>query len=166
MLACLLSQQAFADGGLETHNNKEITDLSLQDLVAKHHSLQDYRGKVVLVNFWASWCPPCIHEMPALMTLQQDLTDKPFAILTINVGEKKYRVRKFSRLINLDLPVLLDSDSHTFRQWGVKTLPTSFLLDATGTVRYRVIGNPGWNAPEAMKIINRLLAEKASTTTK
>jgi thiol-disulfide isomerase/thioredoxin len=139
-------------------------NFTLTDLKDKSHSLNYYRGKVVLINFWASWCPPCIHEMPALKKLKQDFTNKPFEILTLNVGEKKYKVRKFAKMLKLDLPVLLDTSSKTFDAWGVKTLPTSFLIDATGRVRYRIFGNPGWHNEEAMNIINKLLSETLKTT--
>jgi len=66
--------------------------LSLQNLGGKSHDLNDYRGQVVLVNFWASWCPPCIKEMPGMQQLQERLADQPFVILPVNVGEQKYRV--------------------------------------------------------------------------
>lgn len=132
---------------------------SLQDLTDREQSLIEYRGKVVLVNFWASWCPPCIYEMPVLMRLQKRLADRPFEILALNVGEKKYRVRKFTKLINFDLPVLLDTSSDTFEQWGVETLPTSFLIGVDGRVRYRVRGDPDWDDENTIAIIEKLLSE-------
>ena len=134
-------------------------DFSLPDLKDKPHSLFDYRGKVVLVNFWASWCPPCIYEMPELTRLKAQLADKPFEIIAINVGEKKYKVRKFTRVINFDLPVLLDTSNDTFNDWGVKTLPTSFLVDASGQIRYQVRGNPGWENETTLSLIATLINE-------
>jgi len=113
---------------------------------------------VVLVNFWASWCPPCIKEMPSLQRLQQRLDDQPFTILTINVEEKKYKVWKFVQLINFTLPVLLDPESRTFYAWNSSILPTSFLLDRQGRVRYRVQGDLVWDSDETISLINKLLA--------
>lgn len=144
---------------LEPYSANEERLFTLPNLKDETYSLTDYRGKVVLVNFWASWCPPCIHEMPVLKKLKQSLAGKPFEILALNVGEKKYKVRKFTNMIKLELPVLLDTSSETFNTWQVKTLPTSFLIDATGTVRYRVLGNPGWDTAETKNIIDKLLAE-------
>ena len=144
---------------LEPYQVNEQRLFTLPNLKDETHSLSDYRGKVVLINFWASWCPPCIHEMPVLKKLKQTLADKPFEILALNVGEKKYKVRKFTKLISLDLPVLLDTSSDTFNAWRVKTLPTSFIVDAGGTVRYRVQGNPGWDSAKTRSIIDKLLAE-------
>ena len=137
----------------------DAKDFSLADYKGNEHRLEDYRGKVVLVNFWASWCPPCIQEMPELTQLKNQLNEKPFEILAINVGEKKYKVRKFAKLINLKLPVLLDTKKDIFDDWGVKTLPTSFLIDAEGNIRYSVRGNPGWNQEDTIKIIEQLISE-------
>lgn len=156
LLMLLTPLIAYSAQQLEAYNgnNKSFT---LSDLKEKQHSLADYQGKVVLVNFWASWCPPCIYEMPALQRLKQHFADRPFEILAINVGEKKYRVRKFSKLINLDLPVLLDTGSETFNEWGVKTLPTSFLIDTKGNVVHRVLGNPGWENDDTRNIIDSMM---------
>ena len=164
ILLCLLSPLVVRAAQLEAWSSDNDPGFTLPDLQDNMHGLQDYRGKVVLVNFWASWCPPCIHEMPALQKLKQQLADKPFEILTLNVGEKKYKVRKFTRLIKLELPVLLDSGNDTFNGWQVKTLPTSFLVDATGAVRYRVIGNPGWDNTTSLGIIDDLLNETLITS--
>ena len=144
-------------------DNKEF---SLNDLKGKKHALPDYRGKVVLVNFWASWCPPCIYEMPELTRLKNKLADQPFEILALNVGEKKYKVRKFAKLINLQLPILLDTSEETFDDWSIKTLPTSFLIDADGNIRYRVRGNPGWDGADTRKVIEQLISEHNTKTLK
>lgn len=100
--------------------------------------------------------------MPKLTKLKQQFADQPFEILTVNVGEKKYKVRKFVKLIKLELPVLLDTDSDTFNNWGVKTLPTSFLVDANGRVQYRVQGDPGWDDEHTFTTIKKLIAETTS----
>ncbi|MBT8130531.1 MAG: TlpA family protein disulfide reductase [Gammaproteobacteria bacterium] len=137
-------------------------DFSLADFKDKTHTLANYRGKVLLVNFWASWCPPCIYEMPELTRLQQQLGDRPFEIIAINVGEKKYKVHKFTRLINFELPVLLDTSNQAFKDWRVQTLPTSFLVDANGVVRHKIRGNPGWEQQETIALIEQLIAESSA----
>jgi len=158
-LTLLLSPFAVNSADFVPIDNGNDLDFSLPDLKDKPHSLPDYRGKVVLVNFWASWCPPCIYEMPELTRLKAQLVDKPFEILAINVGEKKYRVRKFTKVINFDLAVLLDRSNDTFNDWGVKTLPTSFLVDADGQIRYQVRGNPGWENETTLSLIESLMGE-------
>lgn len=153
-----------AESRLEPWNPGESGySFSLDDLYDEKHSLPDYTGKVVLVNFWASWCPPCIYEMPAFTRLKQRMKDQPFEVLAINVGEKKYKVRRFAKLINFNLPVLLDTTQDTFNTWGVRTLPTSFLIDANGNVRYRVRGNPDWDYEETIAVIDSLISELMTT---
>jgi len=157
ILACLLSPLPVNAAPLEPYTDKADSAFTLTDLKDQTRSLSDFRGKVVLVNFWASWCPPCIYEMPELSRLKKHFADRPFEILAINVGEKKYKVRKFTEVIRLELPVLLDSASKTFDAWGVKTLPTSFLIDTDGKIRYQVRGNPGWETDETLTIIESML---------
>ena len=161
----LLSRAAIsAEAQLQPWTPDEAAyDFSLLDLYDSTHSLADYKGKVVLVNFWASWCPPCIYEMPALTRLKQQLKDQPFEILAINVGEKKYKVRRFAKLVNFYLSILLDTNQDTFHAWGVRTLPTSFLIDANGNVRYRVRGNPDWEYENTITVINSLISEHTAT---
>ena len=165
VLTCLLLPLTGISGELSPYEETDSPGFSLADLKGKTHSLPDYHGKVILVNFWASWCPPCIYEMPELTRLKQQLSDKPFDILAINVGEKKYKVRKFTQLINFELPVLLDTHNDTFKNWGVKTLPTSFLIDADGQIRYWVRGNPGWEHEDTLSAIDKLITETTVTAT-
>ena len=134
---------------------------SLPGLDGNTHALSDYRGKVVLVNFWASWCTPCVEEMPELSQLKQQLAGRPFEILAINAGESKYKVGQFVKLINFNLPVLLDPSTKVFNNWGIKILPTSFLLDTEGRIRYRARGYTGWEHDQTVSIINKLIAETA-----
>ncbi len=159
LLFCLLVPLTVVAGEMLPYTGEIDAQFRLADLTDREQSLIDYRGKVVLVNFWASWCPPCIYEMPVLVHLQKQLADRPFEILALNVGEKKYRVRKFVKLINFDLPVLLDTSSNTFNQWGVKTLPTSFLVGADGRIRYMVRGDPDWEDENTLALIDKLLSE-------
>jgi len=163
---CLLSPVIVFSAELTPYQDKGSTNFSLPDLKDKIHALSDYRDKVVLVNFWASWCMPCVEEMPELTRLKKQLADQPFEILALNVGEKKYWVRKFIERINFNLPVLLDTSKYTFNNWGCKTLPTSFLIDTAGNVQYRVRGNPEWNNEQTLSLIVKLIkeAEKPDST--
>jgi len=136
------------------------TVFDLPDLKGQQHSLGDYRGQVVLVNFWASWCSPCIKEIPVLKRLKQDLHDQPFEVLAVNVGEQKYRVWKFVKLISFELPVLLDTSKDTFQSWGASVLPTSFLLDKQGRIRYRVQGDTEWDSEKVVALIETLINEE------
>jgi thiol-disulfide isomerase/thioredoxin len=160
LIARLLTSAAFAGGTLEPfEGDSTAPDLSLPNLKGATRTLADYRGKVVVVNFWASWCPPCIKEMPGMQRLQEKMTDQPFVFLPVNVGEQKYRVWKFVKLINFTLPVLLDTDSKTFNGWNASVLPTSFLLDAEGHIRYRVQGDLEWDSEDVVSLIEKLINE-------
>jgi thiol-disulfide isomerase/thioredoxin len=164
-LLCCFQQTYAANAELKPWPaDKKLEEFTLPDVKNIKHALSDYKGKVVLINFWASWCPPCITEMPELTKLKQQFAEQPFEIIALNVGEKRYRVRKFVKLVNFSLPVLLDTSSETFNSWGVKTLPTSFLIDGDGRVRYRIRGNPGWDQKETITAIEKLIAETTITT--
>jgi thiol-disulfide isomerase/thioredoxin len=122
--------------------------------------LKALRGKVVLVNFWATWCEPCRHEMPSIQRLRDRLRDERFAVLLVNVDEPEARVRRYVGEARLDLPIVLDAGKHATSQWGVRVLPSTFLVGADGRVRYRVIGDMDWNSEQALGVIERLLMGK------
>jgi thiol-disulfide isomerase/thioredoxin len=160
-IICLTLAQAAVSRELSPYTAQPGTAaFDLPDVKGQQHRLDDYRGQVVLVNFWASWCPPCIHEMPVLERLKQKLHDQPFEILAVNVGEKKYRVWKFVKLISFGLPVLLDTQKDAFELWGGSVLPTSFLLDSQGRIRYRVQGDLEWDSEEVVSLIEALINEE------
>jgi thiol-disulfide isomerase/thioredoxin len=121
--------------------------------------LEEYRGKVVLINFWASWCAPCIVEMPSMQRLKEKLAGKPFRILGVNVKEPVGTIWKFHKLIKVDFPLLLDSDGGTSEAWQVVVYPSSYLLDTTGQIRYQVTGMLEWDAPEVVEVIEALMGE-------
>ena len=163
-LTFLLSTQAVFSTELEPYDGISSPDFSLPDLNRDSQSLADYRGKVVLVNFWATWCMPCIEEMPELTQLKHYMDKRPlskhsFEVLAINVGERENRVKHFTKRMKFKLPVLLDVSSKVFKAWNSKIMPTSFLVDGNGNVRYRVLGNPGWDDEQTLAIIDKLIKE-------
>jgi len=164
LAALLWMAQASADPALDPFEGM-IADagFNLPDLQEVGHDLRDYRGKVVLVNFWATWCAPCVYEMPELERLKETLDDASFEILAINVGDQKFRVWKFIKLVGLDLPVLLDTRKEVFAAWHLKVLPTSFLLDRNGRIRYRVQAVPQWDNDATLSVIRGLLRERETS---
>ncbi|MDA1118104.1 MAG: TlpA disulfide reductase family protein [Proteobacteria bacterium] len=131
--------------------------LRLQDLEGKVHSLADYRGKVVLINFWATWCAPCRYEMPSIEKLRESLKGRPFAVLAVNLGEPEPRIRAFLHEVPLRFPVLLDSDAVAAKAWKAKALPATFVVGPDGRVRYRYIGELDWSRDSVRKAIVALL---------
>jgi thiol-disulfide isomerase/thioredoxin len=154
----LLLSNAQAAGTLQPFDADDLKmNFSLTDLKGTTRTLDEFRGKVVVINFWASWCVPCVTEMPGMQRLQDALEAQPFEILAINVSESENRVREFIKRMKLNMTILLDLDRGTFEAWQGKVLPTSFLLDRTGKIRYQVTGPIEWDGEEAGKIIEALI---------
>jgi thiol-disulfide isomerase/thioredoxin len=131
--------------------------LELADLEGKKHSLADYRGKVVLVNFWATWCEPCREEMPSIERLRASLGGRPFAVLAVNLAEPESRIRKFLEAVPVGFPILLDRDTKTTRAWQAKVLPATYIVGPDGAIRYRHVGDLDWSTPEVRKQIVALM---------
>lgn len=138
---------------------KTAKDFTLPDLDGKTHRLSDYRGKVVLVNFWATWCPPCRREMPSMERLSQRLKDQGFVVLAINQQEDPDKVFVFASQLKPEptFPLLSDRNSAVANAWGVQGLPASFLVDKRGRVAYRAMGGREFDHPEITQVIQRLL---------
>jgi len=130
--------------------------LVLKDLQGATHELADYRGKAVLINFWATWCEPCRDEMPAIQRLKNRLAGKPFAVLAVNLAESENKVADYLRRYPVDLTVLLDRNSEMMREWKVRMLPASFLLAPDGSIRYSVIGEFDWTDDKAVEAVTDL----------
>ena len=135
--------------------------LALNDAQRKPHTLADYRGKVVVLNFWATWCEPCRDEMPALQRLQEKLGNEGLVVLTVDVGDSEEKAAAFFEQAKLSLPVLFDKDWSTARLlWKIRLLPATFIIDRRGAIRYSVLGEADWDDPQHAAAIRRLLGQK------
>jgi peroxiredoxin len=134
-------------------------DFSALDLDGQAVRLSAYRGRVVLVNLWATWCPPCREEMPSMERLHRRLKDKGFVLLAVSEDEGgKAGVKAFVEQMQVTFPVLLDPDGDVGRKYEVWGFPESFLVDRDGRVVERVIGPRDWSSPEQIARIEALLA--------
>ena len=113
----------------------QAEDFRLTDLAGKEQSLSQYRGKIVLLNFWATWCKPCTTEMPAMQTAYDKLRDKGFVVLAVNELEDDARVREHIKQYGHTFPVLMDRDNKVANQFGVFGLPVSVFIDQEGRVQ-------------------------------
>ena len=146
LLIALVPAMSGADSALKPRTSHRIPPpLVLLDLAGKRHSLKEYRGKVVLVNFFGTWCPPCLEEMPSLLLLAEALKDQPFVVLAVDVGDSPARLRQVFGEERAAFTILLDSRQTATRSWGAQGFPTSFVLDPEGRIRYSVEGPVQWD---------------------
>ena len=134
-----------------------LPPFELEDLHGRTHRLADYKGKVVLVNFWATWCEPCRAEMPSMDRLRSSLKGKPFEVLAINLAEPLSRIEKFTAAVPLKFPLLRDRDGSVGKNWRARLLPASFLIGRDGRIRYVAYGELDWMSDAARARINELL---------
>ncbi|BCG48593.1 Thiol:disulfide oxidoreductase related to ResA [Citrifermentans bremense] len=136
-------------------------DFTLQDLSGKQVQLSSLKGKVVLVNFWATWCPPCREEIPSMVKLNQVMQGKNFQMLAISVDEGgKQAVQEFFRQNGVSLPALFDTDGSVSRRYGTTGVPETFIVDGKGIIRKKVIGGVDWSAPEVLQYLEGLMQGK------
>jgi thiol-disulfide isomerase/thioredoxin len=163
-LLCLASVFSHADGArfdLSPANLDPAPPLVLNDLDGKPVDLAQFKGRVVLVNFWATWCPPCRREMPSLQRLYKSAAGQPFVVLAVSIGEDPDTVRDF--LTKLDptptFPVVLDTRNTAMRAWKVSGLPYTVVVDREGRVAYTAAGGREFDHPEMAKTLRALLPE-------
>jgi peroxiredoxin len=132
-------------------------DFALPGLDGRAVRLADLRGRVVFLNFWATWCEPCKEEIPAMQALAGHLADRGLVLLTVNYEERADAVRRFVDETGLTLPVLLDADGSVSRRYGVTGLPASFFVDRRGALVGRLLGFRDWRAPAARTYVDGLL---------
>ncbi|MBK9924407.1 MAG: TlpA family protein disulfide reductase [Anaerolineales bacterium] len=145
--AVLLAALPKAESNTESLNsvvpmkvNYAAPELSLQNIEGKTERLTDYLGSVVLVNNWATWCPPCKAEMPTLVAYHNEHTADGFSVIAVEAGEPLEEVTPFVKSFEMTFPVWLDPNSASLKAFGNGTLPNSYVIDRTGTVRYAWTG--------------------------
>ena len=134
----------------------------LIDLDDKVHTLKEYLGKPVVINFWATWCPPCRKEMPSMNRAWKILKDQGIEMIAIDVGQEDADVYDFIEDTPIDFQVLLDSESESLDKWNLVGLPTTYILNTDGTVAYSATGGREWDNEE---IIKKILALKEGKPT-
>ncbi len=115
------------------------------------------RGTVVLVNFWATWCEPCVAEMPALQRLRDQLGPQGFEVLGVNLREGAARIEPFVQKTGIRFPIVRDTDGAVAKAWGVGVYPTSYIVDRAGAIRYVLVGESEWTTPAILSRIRPLL---------
>jgi peroxiredoxin len=139
-------------------DNLPAPDFTFPGLDGKMVSLSDYKGKVVLVNIWATWCPPCVDEMPSMEKLYQKFKGENFEILAVSIDEPGLKaVAPFMKKSNLTFPALIDSEGTIKAVYGITGVPESFIIDHKGILIKKIIGPVDWAAPNVFQFFNELI---------
>lgn len=132
-------------------------DFSLRGEDGKTYRLADYRGQVVVLNFWATWCPPCRYEMPSMERAYKKVRGEKIALLAVNVGESEEQVFEFTGRYPVTFPLLLDQEGKVIRLYPVIGLPTTFIIDPRGQVTHRAVGGREWDDDRLLAQLRKLL---------
>jgi len=136
-------------------------DFQLLDVAGQIHRLHAQRGKVVFLNFWATWCPPCVQEMPMMEQLRQTLSQAPFVVWAVNMQETQAQVAHFMAKNRLHFPALLDADGAVSARYQVRGLPTTYLIDCAGNVAGWVMGPREWSNEATRRLLVAMLNDTA-----
>ena len=122
------------------------------------------KGRMVIVNFWATWCGPCIAEMPSLQALATRLGAKNVALIGVNFHESPQKIRDFQAKYNVKFPLLRDAWQEASSTWKVAVLPTTFIVDSSGKLRYRVVGEVDWSSKAVADRLNAIKVKPSGAT--
>jgi thiol-disulfide isomerase/thioredoxin len=134
--------------------------LDLYSVEGARVTRSDYTGKVTVVNFWATWCPPCVEEIPSLNRLRGLMRGRPFELISVNYAEDGRRVRQFMQQVDVDFPVLLDEDGRVSSAWNVLAFPSTFVIGKEGLIIYGVNAGIHWDQPDVVRILNKLMEQE------
>ncbi len=135
---------------------KLAPDFELPGEDGKSYRLSDYRGRVVVLNFWATWCPPCREEMPSMERARKAVANDGIVLLAVNVGEDADTIFSFTATYPVEFPLLLDRHEKVIKQYPVIGLPTTFVIDPDGYLTHRAIGGRDWDDPGILAALRAL----------
>ena len=131
-------------------------EISLYDTNGEIFKKNQFKGKVTVINFWATWCPPCVEEIPSLNRLKKKMQGKDFELISINYAEDMAVIDSFMKKINVEFTVLLDQNGNFAKQWNVISYPSTFIIDKNGIIKYGVNAAIEWDSPELVKKIQSM----------
>lgn len=137
---------------------------TLTDLHGKNWRLADLQGKVVFLNFWATWCQPCLQEMPSMAALNQRMPEGSFQMLTVLYNDRPEIAQNLVRKMGVTFPVLVDANSIVARQYGLTGVPETYIIDPQGVLREKFIGPLNWDSAAALTLLGKYLPQSASLT--
>ena len=159
LLSCLtvFSQDMALAANLKPVSNEVAApSLTLKDLQGEIHDLKDYRGQVVLVQFWATYCGPCRKEMPSMNKMMTKMGDTPFKILAVDMGESEEEVKSFVNEVKPEFTILMDEEGKSIEDWRVFAAPSNFIIGPDGNIKYTLFGGVEWDSDELIEKLKAL----------
>ena len=156
--AAIVPSTVVATGTLSPGDGNPAPALVLRDLDGREVRLDGFRGRTVLVNFWATWCAPCVAEMPSLTRLRRLLVEQGFEVLGVNLQENAARIRPFAERLGIDFPILRDHDGAVRATWGVRVYPTTFVVGPDQRIALVALGEIDWDRPEIVARVRAIMA--------
>ena len=158
-ICVLISAQINASGLMDKVPESEPANFTLMSSHGSDISLSDYQGRFVLLNFWATWCPPCVKEMPALNVLHKKLNgSNGLQVVGVHVGPALATVKQFLKDKPVDFDIVIDKNM-ALSGWQVSGLPTTFLISPSGKIIYKAVGEREWDSDEMIKFIQGVMKE-------
>jgi len=137
-------------------------DFILHDLEGKPFTLEDFKGEPIIVNFWATWCPPCREELPSMNRGWAKVKDEGIKMVAINAGDKERHITRFLKKQPIDFLILMDESNGLLDKWGGAGMPTTFIIDPQGHLIVRALGKFEWDSDELLDIARSLKTQKVS----
>jgi len=153
-----LNQKFVAQGFAIPSETLASIDFDLENINGEKENLSDYLGKVVFLNFWATWCGPCRIEMPSMQKLYDEFHDDGLEVVAVNIGERQKTVVKFLEENNLTFPVLLDETNMVAGIYGARNIPTTYIIDRNGKILSMIVGTKEWYTEESRALFADILA--------
>jgi peroxiredoxin len=154
LAACLATAGCYT-GSRPPHVGSAAKDFTVQD---SHRSvrLDQFRGQVVVLNFWATWCAPCTEELPSLMTMQDHLRDKGVVVLGVSIDVDQDAYHRFLKQHGINFLTVRDPDQKVAAMYGTSVWPETYVIDRQGVLRRKFIGGVDWNTPEVLQFLSKL----------
>jgi thiol-disulfide isomerase/thioredoxin len=155
LTACSKKEEAKQQGPLQ--ENGPAPAITVNSLNGKPLNLSDLKGKVVLLNFWATWCPPCREEIPSMMKLNSAMAGKPFQMVAVSIDEGGLpAIESFFKTSGFSLPAYIDPDNRAAKAFGITGVPETFIIDKSGILVKKVIGPMAWDSPDVLSYLDGL----------
>ena len=130
--------------------------IDLKDALNKRYQRESYTGQITVINFWATWCPPCVEVIPSLNRLRDEMRDIPFELVSINYAESAETISAFLKMVEVNYPVLLDETGQVSIRWNVVAFPSTFIIGADGKIHYGVNAAIHWDSQDVVTALKEL----------